>query len=77
MAVEKVILKASFQKRNAQNQLVSIAFQTGSGTASELTGQGASESAARSDIANQLAAFAQAANNAAADVNDAVSALGS
>lgn len=77
MSIEKVILTAKFQKRNAANQLVDITFVNGASSATTLTGQGTTESAARSDIANQLATFANSANTAAQDANDAVAALGS
>lgn len=73
--VEKVILTARFQKRNAGGTLVDIQFANGGSTTSTLTGQGATEPAARADIANQLATFAQVANTAADDVNSSLAAL--
>jgi len=73
--IEKVILTAKFQKRNAGGTLTDITFVTPSSTQTVITGQGANEPLARADIAAQLNTIALAANTAADDVNNALAAL--
>ncbi len=73
--IELVKLSASFQKRNASNQLVDIQWTNGSATQTVFNGQGATAADAKAQIVAAFTPFAQAAQAAAGDASSALAAL--